>query len=62
MICFVYMTVITKIGWQHSYVFYTAIPEKKNIKNEKGGMKLKSIINFLQCLSPAECQYGDAAL
>ena len=35
---------------------------KKNIKNEKGRMKLKSIINFLQCLSPAECQYGDAAL
>ena len=31
--------------------------QKKNIKNEKGGMKLKSIINFLQCLSPAECQF-----
>ena len=54
MICFVYTT---KVGWQHSYVFYTAISEKKNIKNEKGGMKLKSIINFLQCLSPAECQF-----
>ena len=26
-------------------------------KNEKGGMKLKSIINFLQCLSPAGCQF-----
>lgn len=56
MICFVYMTVITKVGWQHSYVFYTAISEKNNT-NEISGMKLKSIINFLQCLSPAECQF-----
>ena len=29
----------------------------KEIENEKGGMKLKSIINFLQSLSPAECQF-----
>ena len=36
-------------------VLHSNIP--KDIKNEKGGMKLKSIINFLQCLSPAECQF-----
>ena len=29
----------------------------KEIESEKGGVKLKSIIKFLQSLSPAECQF-----
>ena len=37
------------------WVLHSNIPN--DIKNEKGGMKLKSIMNFLQCLSPAECRF-----
>ena len=29
----------------------------KEIENEKGGIKLKIIINFLQSLNPTECQF-----
>ena len=46
---FFYKTALTRISDRRF-----DIPNE--IENEKGGMKLKSIINFLQSLSPAECQ------
>jgi hypothetical protein len=35
-------------------VLHTNLPSE--IENEKGGVKLKSIVKFLQCFSPGECQ------
>ena len=51
---------LNKDGWQHSYVLHTAISQKT--LNEKCGMKLKSILNFLQCLGPGEYQFYSMAI